>query len=45
MYVKDYSNALTNSFVRILLCEREDKNGSGFFRGIKAAEIIKKKDC
>lgn len=43
-YAKDYSNALSNSFVRMILCDRESNKGS-FIRNIKPSDIIKKKDA
>lgn len=43
-YVKDYSNYLSNSFVKVVLCDKENNKG-GFFRNIKATDILKKKDA
>lgn len=42
-YVKDYSNALTNSFFKVVLCEKESKKG-GFFKGIKPSDVLKNKN-
>ena len=43
MYTKDFSNNLSNQFVRVILCESYEK-GQGFFRGIKPEDLLKKKD-
>jgi hypothetical protein len=43
-YVKDFSNYLSNSFAKVILCDRETKK-SGFFRNIKPLDIIKRKDA
>jgi hypothetical protein len=44
LYTKDYSNFLSNSFVRLLLCDRESSKTS-FFKGIKPSDLLKKKDA
>lgn len=44
LYVKDYSNALSNQFVRVFICEEAGKAG-GFFRNIKPEDVLTKKDA
>lgn len=44
LYVQDYSNFLSNQFVRILVCDAYEKKNTGFFRGIKPEDILKKKE-
>lgn len=44
LYTKDYSNFLSNSFVRLILSDRESSK-TNFFKGIKPSDILKKKDA
>lgn len=40
-YVQDYSNFLSNQFVRVLICDDKEE----LFKGISAENILKKKDA
>jgi hypothetical protein len=45
MYVKDYTNYNSNQFVRMILCDTVADKGTGFFRGIKPEDVLKKRDA
>ena len=42
LYVRDYSNMLSNQFVRIFISEKNDK--FSFFKNLTPAEVLKKAD-
>lgn len=44
LYCQDYSNYLSNQFVKVVVADSEDK-ANGLFKGITAEDLLKKKEA
>lgn len=44
LYCQDYSNYLSNQFVKVVVADSEDRN-SAIFKGISGEDLLKKKEA